>query len=77
LLEDGLFHEILGRRIAWWNEAIVHDPTESMRGALARLTEWVWDYAKKHPESRTYTKAWGATLGWGFPRGRYRTATQE
>jgi len=71
LLEDGLFHKLLGRHIAWWDEAVVRDPAESMRSALGRLSDWVWEYSEANPEAAPYAKSWEATLAWGFPGSRY------
>jgi hypothetical protein len=76
LLEDSLFHKLLGRHIVWWDEAVKRDPAESMRLSLARLGDWVWDYPTAHPEALPDAKAWEATLAWGFPESRYAAATR-
>jgi hypothetical protein len=71
LLEDELLHKLLGRHIAWWDEAILRDQSESMRPALERLADWVWKYSQEHPETMTYVRTWETTLAWGFPESRF------
>jgi hypothetical protein len=75
LLDEGLFHKLLGRHIAWWDHAITRDPSESMRGALERLGDWVWLHAEAHPTAAAYAERWKLTLAWGFPRSDYATTT--
>lgn len=71
LLDEGLFHKLLGRHIVWWDHAICRDTSESMRGALERLGDWVWRHAETHPAAAAYSERWKVTLAWGFPHSDY------
>jgi hypothetical protein len=77
LLEEGLFHKLLGRHIAWWDQALVRDGKESMRSALAQLGDWIWEYSDKNPEAGLYARSWEATLAWGFPKSRFGAASKS
>ena len=67
LLEESLFHKLLGRHIVWWDEAILRDSAESMRSALARLGDWVSGVLRRTPGGRAVLEELGGDVGLGLP----------
>jgi hypothetical protein len=71
LVDEALFHKLLGRHIAWWDEAIIADEGEAVRHALSQLAAWVWDYGQRNPLQSEYVSHWISNMTRDFPTGRY------
>jgi len=71
LVDRALFHQLLGRHIAWWDEAIDRNEGEAVRYALSTLADWVWTHTQEDPAEKSYVGNWIRNLTQDFPSGRY------
>jgi hypothetical protein len=71
LVDEELFHKLLGRHIVWWDETIDRDEGEAVRYALSELADWVWEYFQENPSRTGYVTNWNKNLAKDFPGSRY------
>jgi hypothetical protein len=71
LVDEVLFHRLLGRHIAWWDETIERDEGEAVRYALSGLADWVWEFIQQHPDRSAYAANWVKNLVKDFPQSKY------
>lgn len=71
LVNEALFHKLLGRHIAWWDETIDRDEGEAVRYALSQLADWVWNYIQQNPSRSVYVSNWIKNLAKDFPNSKY------
>ena len=71
LVEPALFHQIMGRHIAWWDEALDRNEGEAVRYALSTLGDRVWAHIHEDPAQSTHVANWMRNLAQDFPASRY------